>query len=531
MREISILQQCDHPNIVKLLNVVTAKNKLTNKKEGRGTTHLVFEYMDHELLGYIEMCSFNAAQVKCIIKQVLEGLSYLHTKGVIHRDIKSANILVNNRGEVKIADFGLAKVVNPNQSGKLTQRVVTRWYRAPELLLGCKKYTDKVDMWALGCVFAELLIGKSQALFPAQKTPDQFELICEKCGTPDEGQWPEYKHLPYYGKMAPKKNFTRVLTQYMLRQKANMDPFALDLLEKMLCFNPEDRITAKEALSHPYFQSYPQACAPFELPKIDQECHTYIINNKRKNNYRNNETNRVANQYANPKVSSKYRNVNNPIPMQVPVQVPVVNNNALVSNTSYPVPIAPPQCQYNNYCNCTQVSHIENVNNINVNLFLPAANPIIPQGNMFNSNFSQQVQSFNNSRGLEGLNTNLFVPPNPMELGIMWNNNMIPLSNNTMMSNFNTYNPYFSGFQQQNNPYLNQSSMHQYNQDPNVYNPPTLARDQYQSFEKPAFSMQDLCRMENQQLLLKRRISNDIDEFEPMDFKKRHYIDLVQLNN
>ena len=103
MREISILQQCDHPNIVKLLNVVTAKStilkffertygfsdKLTNKKEGKGTTHLVFEYMDHELLGYIEMCTFNAAQVKCIIKQVLEGLSYLHTKGVIHRDIKS----------------------------------------------------------------------------------------------------------------------------------------------------------------------------------------------------------------------------------------------------------------------------------------------------------------------------------------------------------------------------------------------------------------------------------------------------------
>jgi len=226
--------------------------------------------------------------------------------------------------------------------------------------------------------------------------------------------------------------------------------------------------------------------------------------------------------------------VNIPVPVQV--QVPINNNpiNPIINNTSYPVPIAPPQCQYNNYCNCTQVNHIENVNNINVNLFLPAPNsilPQIPQGNLFNSSFTQQVQSFNNSRGLDGFNNNLFVPPNPMELGIMWNNSMIPLSNNNMMSNFNTYNPYFSGFQQQNNPYLNQTNMQHYNQDPNVYNQPNLARDQYPTYEKPTFSMQDLCRMENQQLLLKRRISNDIDEFEPVDFKKRHYIDLVQLNN
>jgi cyclin-dependent kinase 12/13 len=218
LREIGILQQCDHPNIVKLLNVVTSSAK-PNSKEAKHSTHLVFEYMDHELLGYIETCTLSPAQVKCIMKQSLEGLDYLHSQNIIHRDIKSANILVNNQGEVKIADFGLAKCVTPNFSGKLTQRVVTRWYRAPELLLGAKKYTNKIDVWALGCVFAELLIGKSQALFPAQKTPDQFEMICEKCGTPDEAEWPEHKSLPFYNRMAPKKYYKKDLQSYMYRQK------------------------------------------------------------------------------------------------------------------------------------------------------------------------------------------------------------------------------------------------------------------------------------------------------------------------
>ena len=111
----------------------------------------------------------------------------------------------------------------------------------------------------------------------AQKTPEQFELICEKCGTPDEDQWPEYKNLPNYSKMNPRRHHPRVLTQYMCRQKAkynliklinitlsSMDTFALDLLEKMLCYNPDERISAKEALSHPYFHSYPLACPPAE---------------------------------------------------------------------------------------------------------------------------------------------------------------------------------------------------------------------------------------------------------------------------
>jgi len=191
---------------------------------------------------------------------MLRGLEYIHSKNIIHRDIKSANILVNNRGEVKIADFGLAKKVGPGYSGKLTQRVVTRWYRAPELLLGCKTYTTKIDIWALGCVFAELLMGRSQALFPAQKTPDQYQLICEKCGIPNDKEWPGHKTFPYFKTMSPKKNYPRTLKAHLQKSRHNIDPLALDLIDKMLTFNPNSRIDATQALNHPYFSSEPYPC-------------------------------------------------------------------------------------------------------------------------------------------------------------------------------------------------------------------------------------------------------------------------------
>jgi len=318
LREISILQQCDHPNIVRLFDIVVSKVSDTDSKKKRGSTYLVFEYMEHELLGLIDTCTLTSPQIKCILRQMLEGLHYLHAKNIIHRDIKSANILINNQGEVKIADFGLAKKVNP-LSAKLTQRVVTRWYRAPELLLGSRKYTTQIDVWALGCVFAELLIGKSHALFPAQKTPDQFEIICEKCGTPDESQWPGFKSLPFYTNMIPRKNHPRTLMQYMRKQKSNIDSQALDLLDKMLNLNPETRITCKEALEHPYFKSDPLPCEPSEMPKIEKDCHAYVINVEKRNsqqqamNNANVQNNANANLKKGPQQNRNYnQNYNNP---------------------------------------------------------------------------------------------------------------------------------------------------------------------------------------------------------------------------
>ena len=125
----------------------------------RGSFYLVFEYLKHDLQGMINMkLDFSMAQIKCIMLQVLQGVAYLHQKHVIHRDIKGANILLSSKGEVKLADFGLARIFYPgDERVNYTNRVVTLWYRAPELLLGARNYSEAVDMWSVGCVFAELV--------------------------------------------------------------------------------------------------------------------------------------------------------------------------------------------------------------------------------------------------------------------------------------------------------------------------------------------------------------------------------------
>lgn len=160
IREIMILKRLNHKNIINLLEIVTSKPSEKNKF--RGNVYLVFEYMEHDLSGLISRkYDFTLPIIKGIMKQILLGLEYLHENNIIHRDIKGANILLNNRGEVKLADFGLARLHNPdNRIVKVyTNRVVTLWYRSPELLLGEHNYGPAIDMWSVGCVFVELLQG------------------------------------------------------------------------------------------------------------------------------------------------------------------------------------------------------------------------------------------------------------------------------------------------------------------------------------------------------------------------------------
>lgn len=153
-REIMILRMMDHPNVMKLEGIITSRLSCT--------IYLVFEYMEHDLAGLLSCpeITFTESQIKCYMKQLLSGLDHCHSRGIMHRDIKSSNILVNNQGVLKIADFGLAYFTRPKNREPLTSRVVTLWYRPPELLLGSTNYGGEVDLWSAGCVFAELFMGR-----------------------------------------------------------------------------------------------------------------------------------------------------------------------------------------------------------------------------------------------------------------------------------------------------------------------------------------------------------------------------------
>ncbi len=172
--------------------------------------YLVFEYMEHDIHGLIDKrIALELPQIKCIMLQVLEGLLYLHSHGVIHRDIKGANILLDNHGRVKLADFGLARKFDRRDGRNYTNRVVTLWYRSPELLLGSEHYNEAVDMWSVGCLFAELLTLRP--LFPGDREARQLELIYEKCGVPTENEWPGVALLRHYKESLPKKKCVRRL--------------------------------------------------------------------------------------------------------------------------------------------------------------------------------------------------------------------------------------------------------------------------------------------------------------------------------
>nr|XP_043630774.1 cyclin-dependent kinase C-2-like [Erigeron canadensis] len=282
IREIKILKKLHHENVIKLKEIVTSPGP-EKEDQGRpdgnkykGGIYMVFEYMDHDLTGLADRpgMRFSVPQIKCYMRQLLTGLHYCHVNQVLHRDIKGSNLLIDNEGNLKLADFGLARSFSNDHNGNLTNRVITLWYRPPELLLGTTKYGPAVDMWSVGCIFAELLHGKP--IFPGKDEPEQLSKIFELCGAPDEINWPGVSKIPWYNNFKP----TRPLKRRLREVFRHFDRHALELLEKMLTLDPSQRISAKDALDAEYFWIDPLPCDPKSLPKYEAS-HEFQTKKKR----------------------------------------------------------------------------------------------------------------------------------------------------------------------------------------------------------------------------------------------------------
>uniref|UniRef100_A0A672LXY7 Cyclin-dependent kinase 13-like n=1 Tax=Sinocyclocheilus grahami TaxID=75366 RepID=A0A672LXY7_SINGR len=213
IREIKILRQLNHKSIINMKEIVTDKEDALDFKNDKGAFYLVFEYMDHDLMGLLEsgLVHFNESHIKSFMRQLLEGLDYCHKKNFLHRDIKCSNILLNNKGQIKLADFGLARLYNSEESRPYTNKVITLWYRPPELLLGEERYTPAIDMWSCGCILGELFTKKP--IFQANQELAQLELISRICGSPCPAVWPDVIKLPYFNTMKPKKQYRRRLRE------------------------------------------------------------------------------------------------------------------------------------------------------------------------------------------------------------------------------------------------------------------------------------------------------------------------------
>ncbi|KAI5477903.1 P-TEFb-associated cyclin-dependent protein kinase Cdk9 [Pseudohyphozyma bogoriensis] len=262
LREIRILKTLDHPNVVPVVDMAYENGDRASFKLGK--TFMVFPYMDHDLTGLLENPKVALAEghVKRYAKQLLMGTAYLHKNGILHRDMKAANLLINNEGILMIADFGLARSLHPvDHDREYTNMVVTRWYRPPELLLGEKKYHMAVDMWGVGCVMVEMF--KKKPFFQGTSDLDQANKIFEMCGAPTDVTMPGWNKLPGcegrrdFGKNSP------MLRLHLLPEHG--EDFT-DLICRILVLNPKKRLTAEEALRHKWFwtPALPTPCA--EMP-------------------------------------------------------------------------------------------------------------------------------------------------------------------------------------------------------------------------------------------------------------------------
>ncbi|XP_027080013.1 mitogen-activated protein kinase homolog MMK2-like [Coffea eugenioides] len=270
LREIKLLRHMDHENVIAIKDIIKPPNR-----EAFNDVYVVYELMDtdlHQIIRSDQELTDDHSQY--FLYQLLRGLKYVHSANVLHRDLKPSNLFLNANCDLKIGDFGLARTTS--ETDFMTEYVVTRWYRAPELLLNCSEYTAAIDIWSVGCIFGEIMTR--EPLFPGRDYVHQLKLITELLGTPDDAS------LRFLRSDNARK-YVRQLPQYPKQQLTarfpNMSPLAVDLLEKMLVFDPSKRITVEEALCHPFLKSLhdindePVCPRPFhfdfEEPSITEE--------------------------------------------------------------------------------------------------------------------------------------------------------------------------------------------------------------------------------------------------------------------
>ncbi|KAM3727081.1 Cyclin-dependent kinase [Dirofilaria immitis] len=254
VREISLLRELQHPNIVSLNKVIFDEHQI----------YLIFEFVEMDLRRYIDLIAddetMDRTKQKFFLYQILQGICYCHQRRILHRDLKPENILVNAKDTIKLADFGLARVIGiPVRA--YTQEIVTLWYRAPEILLGTKLYSMEIDIWSIGCIYAEM--ASKITLFMGDSEIAQIFAIFRIMSTPTEETWRGVSNLPHYSIKFPqwkKCSLQKILSKYM-------DSGGLKILQAMLTYNPAERISAKKLLKDPYFNDVNRE----ELPAGDYD--------------------------------------------------------------------------------------------------------------------------------------------------------------------------------------------------------------------------------------------------------------------
>jgi mitogen-activated protein kinase 15 len=247
-REVMLLQELNgHENIIRLLNVINAQNDLD--------LYLIFEYMETDLYNVIRANILQDIHKRVITYQILKALKYIHSADIIHRDLKPSNVFINSDCQVKIGDFGLARTLNSKTSYGhiITDYVATRWYRAPEMIMGSPKYGKSIDMWSVGCILAEMITNRP--LFPGKSTKHMLSCVLEVTGIPDGKEYRDIRNkydIPLGEEIFPEK----ISRKHLKHILAGAQSEAIDLVSKLLVFHPDKRLTVEEALEHPYVSKF-----------------------------------------------------------------------------------------------------------------------------------------------------------------------------------------------------------------------------------------------------------------------------------